>query len=271
MPELCQEIESLAPEIIRGHVLDGPHAAHVESCAACARVVQGAAALGRELASVEAPEPTEDLVARTLARVRLADALAATPKPAGEIVPQRPRRRTTAELLETWALPGPAPRVAAPEGRAFLRLTIQAAAALVIVAASVFFTLEFYPAYVSALEERNVHGCQEHLEAIEHAIVRYVKDHPDADAEPLQGLALRDALVKGGYAREEDFLCPSVRGARPGALCYLLRLPPRGSPVVVSDRLGNHGGSALNVVREGAKPELLEGDRLWAWLAEGRK
>src|SRR5205807_2850301 len=131
-------------------------------------------------------------------------------------------------------------------------------------------TLEFYPAYVEALEERHVHACQEHLRVLEAAVTRYAKEHSEArDSQQLQGFALRDALVKGGYAHEEDFLCPSVRGVRAGQVCYFVRLPDaRPGRPVAWDRFGNHGGGALNVVRQGGKPELLEGGRLWAWLTE---
>jgi hypothetical protein len=78
---------------------------------------------------------------------------------------------------------------------------------------------------------------------------------------------LKDALVKGGYAKEEDFLCPSVRDVRAGQLCYFLRLPDeRAGRPVAWDRFGNHGGGALNVVRRGEKPQALDGGRLYEWL-----
>jgi hypothetical protein len=269
MPELCQNLSELAPELVRGRALEPALEAHVATCAECARVVSGARALGQDLASVEAAPPPSDLVARTLARVRLA--AVATPS----MEPARPKRKTAAEFLETWALPGPVPQVTPARGRIWGRLAIQAAAAVLLFACCTVFTLEFYPAYVEALEERHVHGCQEHLQTIAAAIERYAKDHPEAAklAEPLQGLALRDALVRGGYASEEDFLCPSVRGARPGALCYFLRLPDGrpGPRPVAWDRFGNHGGGALNVVRDRGSPELLEGERLWQWLSGGRE
>jgi len=268
MPEPCNEIAELAPELVRGRELEGAHRAHVETCPHCARVVSGARALGRDLSSVEAPEPSPELVARTLARIRLAG-VAESPAAAPTRV-----RRSTVELLATWALPGPRPQHAVPEGRVWFRLGIQVAAAIVVFACCTLFTLEFYPAYVEALEERNVHGCQEHLHAIDVAIEHYARDHPEQlqQAEPLQNLALRDALIRGGYAREEDFLCPSVRGARAGALCYFIKLPEAGSGhrPVAWDHFGNHGGGALNVVRPGGPPTLLDGARLWAWLSEGR-
>jgi hypothetical protein len=269
MPEPCSQLAELAPELVRGRALDPGEEAHVASCAECARVVSGARSLGRDLASLDVPAPPGDLVARTLARVRLA--AVATPA----LEPARPKRRTAAELLETWALPGPVPVVAKAPGRAWVRLAIQAAAAVLVFACCTVFTLEFYPAYVEALEERNVHGCQEHLQRLAAALERYAKDHPEAVKleQPLQGLALRDALVRGGYATEEEFLCPSVRAARPGSLCYFLRLPDGrpGTRPLAWDRFGNHGGGALNVVREHGTPELLEGERLWQWLAAGRE
>jgi hypothetical protein len=275
MPEpTCTVIQELAPELVRGRALDGAHAEHAATCEACGRVLAGARALARDLATLEAPEPSSDLVARTLARVRLAAANAQeTPSTVVPLEPARPRRRTAAQLLEAWALPGPAPRVAAPPERVWLRISIQAAAAILIVFVCSLFTLEFYPAYVEALEERNVHECQDHLRVLETAIARFAKDHPETAAnrdEPLQNLALRDALLKGGYAKEEDFLCPAVRGAKPGSLCYFLRLPDAKAKAVAWDRFGNHGGGTLNVVRSGGKPEHLDGSQLWSWVAEGR-
>lgn len=278
MPELCAEVQDLAPELVRGRALAGAHADHVASCEVCRSVLAGARVLARDLGTLETPEPSADLVARTLARVRLASAVAASTSgemPAAVVVePARPRRRTTAQLLSTWALPGPAPRVAAPVERLWLRIGIQAAAAVLIFAVCTFATLQLYPAYVEALEERHVRDCQEHLRALESAVTRYAKDHPETSkGEPLQGLALRDALVKGSYVSEDTFLCPHVRGARPGSLCYFVRLPDTrpGGRIVAWDHFGNHGGGTLNVVRQGGKPELLEGGRLWAWLVEERQ
>ncbi len=269
MPELCQQISELAPELVRGRTLEAAQQEHVTACAECARVLAGARTLGRELAAVEVPDPSAELVARTLARIRLAEA---TESPASEPAPRK--RRRTVEILEAWALPGPAPQVALPRDRAWLRIGIQAAAAVLIVTCTSFATLALYPSYVAALEERDVHGCQEHLHTLEAAIAKFVREHPEAahQEEPLQGRALQTALVRGGYAREEDFLCPSVRGARPGALCYFMKLPDPSlaERPVAWDRFGNHGGGLINVVRPGRAAEQLDGGQLCVWLSEGR-
>ncbi|MEZ0227579.1 MAG: hypothetical protein ACAI25_03085, partial [Planctomycetota bacterium] len=231
----------------------------------------------RDLGTLAAPEPSADLVARTLARVRLSSSLEEAPAaPLAPIIsfePARPKRKTAAQLLETWALPGPAPRTATPVERIWLRLSIQAAAAVLIFAICTFSTLQFYPAYVEALEERDVRACQEHLRSLESAVTRYAKDHPEAVAQAVQGLALRRALIEGGYAKADDFVCPHVRGATQGSLCYFVRLPDSrpGGRIVAWDHFGNHGGGTLNVIRQGGRPELLEGARLWAWLTEERQ
>src|SRR5262245_19764755 len=82
MPELCAEIQDLAPELVRGRALEGAHREHAATCEVCRSVLAGAHALGRDLGALDAPEPSADLVARTLARVRLAAAVE-EPSPTG--------------------------------------------------------------------------------------------------------------------------------------------------------------------------------------------
>lgn len=291
MADLCEETRALAADLVRPAGSPEQREArrrleeHALACEVCARVLAGARALDRELATWAVPEPSAGLAARTLARVRLAEALApkesgrlpATPAaPAAPIV-QASLRRKSVELLATWALPGPRPPEVAMRGRTErlgLRLAIQAAAAVLIFCTVTAFTVRFYPVFVEALEESRTQACQARLGKLSRAIERYRHDHPEQarQDEPLHGRALRDVLLAGGYAREEDFVCPAVRGAPPGALSYFLRLPDErpGRHVTAWDKFGNHGGSGVNVVDGSGRPELLEGEGLWKWIEETR-
>jgi hypothetical protein len=284
MLDPCLEVRERAALAVRGDP-DARLAAHAASCEACAKILAGAAALGRDLASWEAPEVPAGLTERTLARIRLADAMNAAregsqrlPAASAEAPPLTvhaggaPRRRRSVELLATWALPGPRPAELAPDAppreRLGLRLAIQAAAAVFLFLACTTFTIKFYPVFAEALEESRSEACQARLKKLGVAIGRFRDEHPDAAkaAEPLHGSALRDALVRGGYAKDEDFLCPAVRGAVPGTLCYFLTLGGPGR-ALACDHFGNHGHGTLNLVDENGRCRVLDGEHLGEWLA----
>lgn len=292
MPELCESLRDALPDVVRGEGSLAPTlTSHAASCDECRRALEGARALGQRLGTWSSPEPAQDLVARTLARVRLAEALAprepsqrlqvlagGAPPPAPvvtdtpELLERAHGRRSSVELLATWALPGPRPEVAATaRPRLGLRLAIQAAAAVVLVALCTGFGVTFYPAIVEALEERHHLACQKHLERIGQALVRYRQDHPDSAQDPSGTYALRDALVKGGYAREADFVCPAAH-APSGAISYVLRLPSveksPGRAILARDRLGNHGDET-NVLQADGKVEHLDERELEKRLAGG--
>jgi hypothetical protein len=144
-----------------------------------------------------------------------------------------------------------------------VRIAIQAAAAVLLFALCTAFTVTFYPVAVQALEDSRLRACQERLARIGAALKRYRADHPDVASDPTGPYALRDALVRGGYAREEDFVCPAAHHG-PGAVSFFLRLPDASGSdrsVVGYDRLGNHA-EGLNVLRADGRVEHLAADEL---------
>jgi hypothetical protein len=251
--------------------LDPLLAEHAASCESCRRALSGARALGRELATWTALEPPEGLAARTLVRVRRARLDEAEPASPPVPSPALPvpillergssARRSSVELLALWALPGPRPASTARD-RLGLRIAIQAAAAVLLFVLCTSFTVLFYPVVVLALEESRERVCQEHLARVGHALVSYRRDHPDTAGDPRGSYAIRDALVRGGYARLEDFECPAA--ARAGAGSFFLKLPEPNAPeraVLAWDQLGNHG-SGINVVLNDGHIEHIDAERL---------
>ncbi|MBI3726382.1 hypothetical protein HY251_20845 [bacterium] len=273
-------VRSSEAERESGH--DAWLARHAASCPSCSRVAQGARRLGRELAAWAPVEAPDELAERTLARVRLAGALddpAALGAAPSALAPaedaahreRKPASRSV-DILAAWALPGPRPALAAPP-RARLRfLTAQAAAAVLIFLLTSGFAITFYPVFVEALEESRVQACQARLGKVTVALRAYRKDHPDADVSELKGTALRDALVHGGYLVPQDLLCPAVHGARPGMVCFELRVPDADCDpqcVLAWDRFGNHSGG-FDIAYADGHTEYVETRDFSTWLARVR-
>lgn len=296
MPDPCQVLQDALPELSRaGAALSPEQDAHVAACPACARAVSGARALGERLGAWSAPDPAADLVARTLARIRLAEAMAprepsqrlallpggaAPPPPPApvqgtpEVLDRAHRRRSSVELLATWALPGPRPAVVEmPKQKLGLRLAIQAAAAavLVVVCAGAGVAVSAaYPSFVEAWESQSVHRCQEKLARLGQALARYRREHPASEQDPSDPSSIRDALVRGGYARDEDFVCPATHSPL-GAVSYNLSFAAPNAPgrtIVGYDHFRNHGTS-INVLRADGRIENLDEDQLAKRLAAG--
>jgi hypothetical protein len=202
------------PDDVRGHAL---------ACEACRDALDGARRAGEALRAWADPEPPADLLARTLARIAVANvasgaAPAAAPAPAAV-----PARRRAAEVLAS-----PIPVLAPRRGRPALRVLLQALAASVLFLASAGLVAAFYPGVMEALREDHERECQEHLKRIAAALRRYRELHPEAtvDSNEKRGRRLRDALVLAGLASRADFHCPGMRAGRvDGDLGYVLKLP----------------------------------------------
>lgn len=275
----CEWVQANAAQLVRDAPQDGaPESieAHVASCAACEAVVAGARSLGRDLDRWESAAPADDLVARTMARLALANAqpVGASLEGEGRIVPMpRRRRRTTVELLTSAALPGE--DVAAdppPRRRLLMRLFVQSAAALVLFGVCTSFVAVFYPAVTHALEDGRVTRCQQRLVRLQQAAVRYHQERPDA--HDLRGPDLRQALIQGGYADPLDFICPGHKGRDMRERSYVGFLPGGAAPVTSStpiywDRFGNHS-SGFNVVYGDGKVEQVRAEDFAAWRSAKR-
>jgi hypothetical protein len=203
------------PDEVRGHAL---------TCEACREALAGARRAGEALRAWADPEPPADLLARTLARIAVANVASdpAPHAPAPAAAPA-PARRRAAEVLAS-PIPGLAPR----RGRPGVRVLLQALAASVLFLASAGLVAAFYPGVMEAMRDDNERLCQEHLKRIAAALRRYRELHPEAtvDSTEKRGRRLRDALVLAGLASRADFHCPGMRAGRVDAdLGYVLKLP----------------------------------------------
>jgi hypothetical protein len=260
-------------------IRDGVPPEHASGAAAdpqLAAMAAGAQALHDSLSAWEDTEPPADLVERTLAGLALAaHADAGSPAPAsevaeppaaeGEIVPFPRRRRSTVVERLTQAPLTDVPHEAPTPRRLLFRVVVQAAAAAVLFVVCSSFAVVFYPAVTHALEERDVVLCQEQLRRLNAAALRYRAEHPQG--ERLCGANLRRALVRGGYASEQDFTCPSRRGRQLGSSSYQGDLPGGVAPVASRhvlfwDTFTNHGTSGFNVVRIDGRVQQVAVDDL---------
>lgn len=277
--------ESLAPELREA----------LESCPECQAALAGAKHLRARLEEWPQPEPADDLIERSLAAIALKAALApAEPEaPAAELIPfptpapetkaapaasPAPRRRTTViELLVTPPLAGPVAPVAPTRGRLAFRFVLQAAAAVILFGVSSIFVATYYPVVSHALEERDQIECQKRLRHLRKAALRYRAEHPEGGA--LVGFELRRELIRGGYADESDFVCPSERGHELGVRSYLGELPAATAPTssegkaerpVFWDRFGNHS-SGFNLIRLDGSVSLVSEENLTRWRLQSSK
>jgi hypothetical protein len=276
--------QDLAPEL----------RAALESCPECQAALVGAGHLRARLDQWPQPEPADDLIERSLAAIALKAAMspAESEAPAGEVIPfptpaaqaepskgEGPRRRTTViELLVTPPLSGPVAPVAPTRGRLAFRFVLQAAAAVVLFGISSIFVATYYPAVSHALEERDQVECQKRLRHLRVAALRYRKEHPEGGA--LVGFELRRELIRGGYADESDFVCPSERGQELGVRSYLGEIPAasvaqtasgsQGERPVFWDRFGNHS-SGFNLIRLDGRVSLVSEENLTRWRLQSSK
>ena len=285
--------EGLAPELREA----------LESCPECQAALAGAGHLRARLAEWPAPEPAPDLIERSLAAIALKAALSPpeeSERLVGEVIPfptptlapakeaavqeaasegKAPRRRTTViELLVTPPLSGPVASVAPTRGRLAFRFLLQAAAAVVLFGISSIFVATYYPAVSHALEERDQVECQKRLRHLRAASIRYRNEHPEGGA--LVGFELRRELIRGGYADETDFVCPSERGQELGVRSYLGEIPAAGVAQAASasqgerpvfwDRFGNHS-SGFNLIRLDGRVSLVSEENLPRWRLQSSK
>jgi hypothetical protein len=279
----CERVRELAPDLAQDLPLELRQ--HAAECEDCAPLVEGARSLRADLDAWAAPEPPADLIERTLARLALAGASAA-PEPAdttpartataeagGRVIPlpTPAGRRSSVEILTSSTLPGDYSDATQPlsRGRLMWRLTVQAAAAVVLVGVCTAFTSVYYPAVVHAWEDRDVDRCQERLRHLGQEVQRYREEHPNSPT--LRGPELRRALIEGGYADVSDFECPSERGRELGSLSYLGHLPGSDEALpdeaerpVLWDRFGNHP-YAFNVVYANGHVQTVDVNDLSRW------
>lgn len=172
----------------------------------------------------------------------------------------------------TPPLAGPV-AAAPPSGRSLaVRFMVQAAAAVVLFGVSSLFVAVYYPAVSYALAERDQTKCQSHLRRLQAAATRYRVEHPQGPA--LVGFELRGELIRGGYADELDFVCPSERGHELGVRSYVGDLPAGvastssgsalGARPLFWDRFGNHS-SGFNVIRVDGRVNSISEDGLTRW------
>jgi hypothetical protein len=257
----CARARDHLAELVRGDALPDDLRAHVDACAACGALARGSAAMKGALDGWGVAPPADDLVERSLARLALAGASAEGEGQAGP----RPRRRSSVELLTSVPFAGGQVVPFPPTRRQLaLRVFTQAAAALLLFAASTSFVAVFYPAVVHAIDERHVHRCQERLQTLARAARAYAAEHPEA--RDLRGVALRQALVDGGYADPHDFVCPGPRGKDLGENSYVGAFGAGGP--VFWDRFGNHA-DGFNVVDLDGRVRCMAVDDLQAWLPRG--
>ena len=193
------------------------------------------------------------------------------PTQAPAAAPARPKRRSTVIEVLTSAPLADTPAEPPSRQRLVLRVAVQVAAAVLLFGISSTFVAVFYPAVTYALEERDVHRCQEQLERLHAAALRYRAEHPEA--KRLRGPELRRALIRGGYAAEADFVCPSRRGRQLGARSYQGDLPAGSEALEATrplfwDTFSNHG-TGFNVVRGSGKVTQIAVDDLSTlWQAQ---
>jgi hypothetical protein len=268
----CEWIRGRAAELVAGRCeLSDDVRLHLEACSSCRAITEGAGVLRADLDAWSAPEPPDDLLERTMARLALAGA-AAPPSAPPEPVPAPltlhrggRRRRTSVELLTATHLR--ADHQAPTRGRLVVRLLVQAAAAAVLFGVCTTFVAVFYPAVTYALEERRVQRCQDQLTRLGQAARRYHDEHPEAAA--LHGAELRRALIRGGYADPHDFVCPGHAGKELGERAYVGSLPPGSEPLpldrpVIYDRFANHS-SGFNVAYGSGRVETITIDAFATW------
>lgn len=264
--------------------------AALEACPQCQAALAGAGALAARLALWAEPAPPADLIERTLAGLALANAgrqedehepqegaegklevrkggLEGDLQAETQVSSTRPRRRTTViEFLVSAPLSAP-PAEAPSRARLALRFGIQAAAAVLLFGISSLFVALYYPAVSHALEERDQVRCQARLATLQQAARRYRSEHPQGPA--LVGFELRAELIRGGYANELDFVCPSHRGQELGQRSYVGELPAgvaelsSGRPLFW-DRFGNHS-SGFNLVRVDGRLDHVPEEGLTSW------
>ena len=193
-------------------------------------------------ALIERTEPTADLAERTLARIALAAAAPPVHEP-----------HSALEVLTTQPF---APAPGTKRRGLVIRLCVQALAACLLFGVSASFTAFVYPAVVHALEEGRLEACQLRLTRLARALEAYRNANPGAD--PLHGAALRRALIEGGFATAEDFVCPGAGGDLHGVDSFVGAKPgARDDYPVFWDRFGNHP-QGFNVVYADARVELLD-------------
>ena len=267
--------------------LDPELRAAIAGCPECQAALLGAEGLRARLGLWSEPAPPPGLLERALAGMALAGASAVgegdeTDEEDDELEqegvgpkllpplpsPTKERRRTTViEFLVTAPL-GPAPPAEAPSrARLVLRLGLQVAAAGVLFGISSLFVALYYPAVTHALEERDQQRCQTRLLKLQQAARRYRSEHPEGEA--LVGFELRAELVRGGYAHEGDFVCPSRRGQELGQRSYVGELPAGVAELSSArplfwDRFGNHT-SGFNMVRVDGRLDLVPEEGLTTW------
>ena len=270
----------------------------LEGCSECQAALAGAALLRAQLDAWRAPEPADDLIERSMAALVLKAALVpnaalgsaaeapsgeragllvgfppAEPGPAALPSPAKARRRTTViELLVTPPLAGPVAAIPPSNGSLALRFVLQAAAAVVLFGVSSLFVAIYYPAVSHALQERDQVECQVRLLRLHAAATRYRTEHPGGVA--LVGFDLRRELIRGGYADELDFVCPSERGQTLGIRSYVGELPADVASVssqsalndrpLFWDRFGNHP-RGFNLVRLDGRVAGISEDGLMRW------
>lgn len=269
----CTTVKDALGGLVRGDRLAEAEAAHLASCAACGALAEGAAALRGGLDAWRAPPPPDDLVERTLARLALASTQPAEPEAIPLPIPAPKRRRSSVELLTSAPFDGGVVIPFAPTRRQlWTRVVTQAAAAVVLFAASTAFVAVYYPAVTHAIDERRVLRCQDQLRRLAAAAVRYRREHPTGPE--LRGAALRGALVHGGYLDPHDLECPGPRGRDLRESSYMGVLPasPAGAPGTLApdvplfwDLFGNHA-DGFDVVHADGRVRLLGAVDLDAWL-----
>lgn len=270
----CTTVKDALGGLVRGGALPEAQAAHVASCAACAALAEGAAVLRGGLDAWRAPPPPDDLIERTLARLAVARAEPEPePAPIPLPIPAPRRRRSSVELLTSAPFDGGAVIPFAPTRRQlWTRVVTQAAAAVVLFAASTAFVAAYYPAVTHAIDERRVLRCQDQLRRLAAAAVRYRREHPTGPE--LRGAALRGALVQGGYLDPHDLECPGPRGRDLRESSYMGVLPasPAATPGALPpdvplfwDLFGNHA-DGFDVVHADGRVRLLGAVDLDAWL-----
>ena len=279
-------VEENAGELVRDGV-PPELAAAIAADAELAAMARGAEALRGQMDAWRDEAPPDDLVERSLARIALAAAVggpveeeqaggeaAAAGAPAGEVIPfptqapaaapARPKRRSTVIEVLTSAPLADTPAEPPSRQRLVLRVAVQVAAAVLLFGISSTFVAVFYPAVTYALEERDVNHCQQQLERLHAAALRYRAEHPEA--KRLRGAELRRALIRGGYAAEADFVCPSRRGRQLGLRSYQGDLPAGSEELDATrplfwDTFSNHG-TGFNVVRGSGKVTQIAVDDL---------
>lgn len=272
MNPVCERARAEAELLVREETAPAELLAHCRECAECAPLLEGARGLGRDLRAWAPPEAPADLTERTLARLAVASLAGgeADLAPGGVVLPfpapaaagERPRRRSSVELLTEP--PGSITSPIPPTRKQLAwRLVIQSAAAVLLAGVCTTLGAAMYPAVVEALEERRMDRCQERLHRLGEALRTYRNEHPDAPR--LGGAELRAALLQGGYLDETQLLCPAHEV--PGASGYALELPAAdeaGDPPVCWDQFRHHP-TGINVVYRSGRTEQVHAVDLATW------